>query len=79
MLDGQNMFDVCPSMNHEEWQIDESLTRLIGEGKVEPIIVVGLDAPDDGPLRAAELVPRPGARSRVSAVPPTVPSQRSMP
>jgi hypothetical protein len=59
MLDGQNMFDVCPSMNHEEWQIDEALTRLIGVGKVEPIIVVGLDAPDDGPLRAAELVPIP--------------------
>jgi predicted alpha/beta superfamily hydrolase len=59
MLDGQNMFDVCPSMHHEEWQIDEVLTRLIGEGKIEPIIVVGLDAPDDGPLRAAELVPIP--------------------
>jgi enterochelin esterase-like enzyme len=29
MLDGQNMFDGCPGMNHEEWQIDESLTRLI--------------------------------------------------
>lgn len=59
MMDGQNLFDVCPSMNHEEWEIDETLTRLINAGKVAPIIVVGIDAPDDGPLRAAELVPFP--------------------
>jgi predicted alpha/beta superfamily hydrolase len=59
MLDGQNMFDVCPSVDHEEWRIDESLARLIGEGKVEPIIVVGLDSPYDGSLRAAELLPLP--------------------
>jgi enterochelin esterase-like enzyme len=59
MLDGQNLFDVCPSMNHDEWQIDETLTRLITSGRIPPIIVVGIDAPDDGPLRAAEFVPYP--------------------
>jgi enterochelin esterase-like enzyme len=59
MLDGQNLFDVCPSMNHDEWQMDESLTRLIQAGKVEPLVVVGIDAPDDGPLRASEYVPFP--------------------
>ena len=57
MLDGQNLFDVCPSMNDDEWQMDESLTRLIQMGKIEPIVVVGIDAPDDGPLRASEYVP----------------------
>jgi len=57
MMDGQNLFDSCPSMNHAEWNIDETLTQLIAQGKVEPIIVVGIDAPDDGPLRASELVP----------------------
>jgi len=59
MMDGQNLFDVCPSMNHDEWQVDETLGRLINEGRVEPLIVVGIDAPDDGPLRASELVPLP--------------------
>lgn len=57
MTDGQNLFDVCPSMNHSEWNVDETLTQLIKQGKVEQIIVVGIDAPDDGPLRASELVP----------------------
>ena len=59
MMDGQNLFDVCPSMNNDEWQVDETLGRMIHEGKVEPLIVVGIDAPDDGPLRASELVPLP--------------------
>jgi len=44
MLDGQNLFDACTSSFHSEWQIDETLTRLIEEGKVEPIIVVGIDS-----------------------------------
>jgi enterochelin esterase-like enzyme len=59
VMDGQNLFDVCPSMNHDEWRVDEALTALIETGKVEPLIVVGIDAPDDGPLRASELVPFP--------------------
>ena len=59
MMDGQNLFDVCPSMNNDEWQVDETLARLISEGRVQPLIVVGIDAPDDGPLRASELVPLP--------------------
>lgn len=59
MLDGQNMFDACPSMFHTEWQVDEALTRLIGEGKVEPIIVVGIDSPGDDARRSNELLPMP--------------------
>ncbi len=39
--------------------MDETLTRLVGEHKVEPIIVVGIDAPDDGPKRASELLAVP--------------------
>ncbi|GAC1670250.1 MAG: hypothetical protein NVS9B2_15990 [Steroidobacteraceae bacterium] len=58
-MDGQNLFDVCPSMNHDEWRVDEALTALIENGKVEPLIVVGIDAPADGPLRASALVPFP--------------------
>lgn len=44
MFDGQNLFDACtgPDSAHE-WQIDETLTRLIAERKIAPIIVVGID------------------------------------
>ena len=44
MLDGQNLFDACLAYDHvHEWQVDETVTRLVGEGKMEPLIVVGLD------------------------------------
>jgi predicted alpha/beta superfamily hydrolase len=59
MLDGQNMFDACTAMGHQEWQVDETLTRLIGEGKVEPIIVVGVDSPGDDDRRIDEFLPIP--------------------
>lgn len=59
LLDGQNLFDVCPSFHQDEWQVDETLGRLIEAGKVEPLIVVGIDAPDDGALRAGEYLPYP--------------------
>jgi enterochelin esterase-like enzyme len=47
MLDGQNLFDACDSFYHVEWQVDETLTRLIAAGRVQPIIVVGIDTPGD--------------------------------
>jgi enterochelin esterase-like enzyme len=59
MFDGQNLFDACGSMNNSSWQIDHTLTQLIAAGKVQPLIVVGIDAPDDGPKRASELLPIP--------------------
>jgi predicted alpha/beta superfamily hydrolase len=63
LLDGQNLFDACVGNFQSEWQVDETLTRLIGAGRVEPLIVVGIDAPDDGPLRASEFVPVPDPSS----------------
>jgi predicted alpha/beta superfamily hydrolase len=42
--DGQNLFDVCTSMfGPKEWKVDETANRLIAEGKVEPLIIVGID------------------------------------
>jgi predicted alpha/beta superfamily hydrolase len=55
MLDGENLFDACTASFHHEWQIDETLTRLIGEGAIEPIIIVGIDSP--GKRRADEYIP----------------------
>lgn len=47
-LDGQNAFDECPAFHGEhELRIDESLTRLIAENKVPPMIVVGIDSTHD--------------------------------
>lgn len=42
-LDGQACFDVSTSAFGREWQIDETLTDLIGHGKIPPMIVVGVD------------------------------------
>lgn len=43
MHDGQNCFDVNSSAFGMEWQIDETLTALIDEGEIDPVIVVAID------------------------------------
>jgi len=58
MFDGQNLFDACLAYDHvHEWQVDETVTRLVAEGKIEPIIVVGLDNAKE--KRAFEYLPWP--------------------
>lgn len=45
MLDGQNAFDQCTAFKGEqELQIDETVTRLIAEHVIAPMIVVGIDS-----------------------------------
>jgi predicted alpha/beta superfamily hydrolase len=56
MLDGQNLFDACLAYDHiHEWQMDETVTRLAAEGRIEPLIVVGLDNANE--KRAFEYLP----------------------
>jgi predicted alpha/beta superfamily hydrolase len=44
--DGQDLFDVCTAVFQPmEWQADETAVRMIAEGKMEPIIIVGIDNP----------------------------------
>jgi enterochelin esterase-like enzyme len=58
MLDGQNLFDACLAYDHvHEWEVDETVTRLVAEGKIEPVIVVGLDNARE--KRAFEYLPWP--------------------
>jgi predicted alpha/beta superfamily hydrolase len=58
MLDAQNLFDACLSYDHvHEWQLDETAARLTAEGKIEPLIVVGIDNARD--QRASEYLPWP--------------------
>jgi predicted alpha/beta superfamily hydrolase len=53
--DGQNLFESATSFNGVEWQVDESSDRLIREGIVPPLIVVGLD--NAGTDRIREYMP----------------------
>ena len=45
VLDGQNAFDQCTAFKGEqELQIDETVTRLISDHMIAPMIVVGIDS-----------------------------------
>ena len=56
MLDAQNLFDSCLAYDHvHEWQVDETAARLTAEGKIEPLIVVGIDHARD--QRASDYLP----------------------
>jgi predicted alpha/beta superfamily hydrolase len=41
--DGQNLFEPALSFTGVEWQVDETADRLIREGVIAPMIVVGID------------------------------------
>lgn len=42
MHDGQNIFETGNSYTGDEWGVDETMTRLIEAGTIEPVIVVGI-------------------------------------
>lgn len=42
MHDGQNLFNAATAFGGVEWQVDETLDSLIGQGKVQEVIVVGI-------------------------------------
>ena len=54
MHDGQNLFDASITWNGQEWGVDETMTRLMSEGRIRPCIVVGIDC---GSLRYEEYYP----------------------
>lgn len=53
--DGQNLFENSTSFTGVEWQIDETADRLIREGVIPPMIVVGID--NAGRSRLREYMP----------------------
>jgi len=53
--DGQNLFEAAASFTHVEWEVDETADRLIRDGVVPPMIIVGLD--NTGKNRIREYVP----------------------
>lgn len=60
MHDGQNLFDAATSFIGVEWSVDESVTRMVIDGQVRPVIVVGIENTSD---RVFEYTPAPD-RSR---------------
>jgi len=42
MHDGQNLIDPKTSFAGKDWQVDETVTKLIGENKIKEIIVAGI-------------------------------------
>jgi predicted alpha/beta superfamily hydrolase len=53
--DGQNLFESATSFTGVEWGVDETADRLIREGIIPPVIVVGLD--NAGKDRIREYMP----------------------
>lgn len=53
--DGQNLFEASTSFTGIEWQVDETAERLIREGIIPPIMVVGID--NTGKDRVREYMP----------------------
>jgi predicted alpha/beta superfamily hydrolase len=59
MADGQNLFDPATSVfGPSEWRVDETVHQLVSEGRIPPMIIVGVD--DAGrTARAHEYLPYP--------------------
>jgi hypothetical protein len=56
MHDGQMLFDTASTWNHQAWNIDETITRLLDVKGIRDVIVVGI--PNNGPYRWAEYLPQ---------------------
>src|SRR5664280_2077442 len=42
MQDGQMLFDSTHTWNHQDWNVEKTLTRMSGQGKIKDCIVVGI-------------------------------------
>lgn len=54
LLDGQNVFELNPSVS-AAWRADEAVTRLVREGRMQPVIIVAV--PHAGRFRMDEYLP----------------------
>ncbi len=62
LQDGQNLFDPCTAFLGQDWQADLTADRLILEGRVEPVILVGVY--NTGVRRVSEYTPTRDPRRR---------------
>jgi predicted alpha/beta superfamily hydrolase len=56
MHDGQMLYDSTSTWNHQEWQIDEAMTKLLQDKKIRNTIVVGIW--NNGAFRHSEYFPQ---------------------
>lgn len=56
MHDGQMLFDASATWNKQEWQVDETVGKLLKEGKIKETIVVGVW--NNGEYRHSEYFPQ---------------------
>lgn len=56
MHDGDSLWDAAATWNGQEWGVDETVSRLLAEGAIRDVIVVGV--PNAGPERAVEYLPQ---------------------
>ena len=56
MHDGQMLFDSTITWNHQEWKVDETVTKLLQERKIRDVIIVGIW--NNGIYRHAEYFPQ---------------------
>src|SRR5581483_2667223 len=61
--DGQNLFEPGTSFTGVDWQVDETADRLIREGQIPPMIIVGID--NAGVNRAREYLPYRSLNPRI--------------
>lgn len=61
--DGQNLFEPTTAFAGVHWEVGETTSRLIAEGKIAPLIVVGID--NAGRNRVREYIPFRSADPRV--------------
>jgi predicted alpha/beta superfamily hydrolase len=45
--DGQNLFDAATAANSVSWEADRTANRLMRAGRIQPLIMVGIDHSDD--------------------------------
>jgi predicted alpha/beta superfamily hydrolase len=63
MHDGQNLFDPATAVTGVPWAADEAAQIAIHEGRVEPLIIVGID--NAGPGRIDEYTPIKADRGKM--------------
>lgn len=55
MHDGQNLFDASSTWNHQAWEVDSVMGKLIAKNSIKPAIIVGVYSTDT--TRLGDLMP----------------------
>lgn len=54
MQDGENLYDARHSLSHAAWDVEQTVSRMIRDGRMPPVIIVGVSST---PLRGREYLP----------------------